>query len=183
MAWFNKGAQPAPQLTPATIARACAFFDAQGWHYQVDEEDGSVYLGLNGALLRILEADAVLGIMSQGEAAGEGEDVAAQVLQWITQWHAGKVAPTGYVNLDEDSNRVTANFFAAMPRAWDYSDAQFEDNLVAYLEMTALCAREFFQEFNPAFLQEVDGGSDGEGADTAADGATDGAADGTPGSE
>lgn len=181
MAWFNKDAQPAPQLTPATIARACALLDANGWQYQVDEEDGSVYLGLNGALLRILEADAILGIMSQADAAGEGQAVAEQVLQWIAQWHAGKVAPTAYVNLDEDSNRVTANFFAAMPRAWDYSDAQFEDNFMAYMEMTALCAREFLQEFNPAFLQEIEGGSAGEGADTAADGATDGATDGAPG--
>lgn len=152
MAWFNDAPAHGPALAPASAARARALFDAEGFNYHW--EDDVLYTGFQGIPMNILDTELVLAVGSQLETELNAEEYADQMLNWVRQWHGSHFAPTCHVYVDEDTSTAGLRIDVALPKAWEYTDAQFQDNLMAFIEALTECGVEFLKEFNPGYFEE-----------------------------
>lgn len=144
------------ELTPLTIERVRAFFNAQGWQYHDGSAQESVRTGFNGMGLEINRVAPNLFVTTSVAVEDVTADRYPEVLAWVERQNNTKAFPTATALKDEGRNLAALGVSYTIPGYWEHTDEQFAAHLTTGIESVLNTAREFLSEFAPAVLERLD---------------------------
>lgn len=175
MAWWNN---PAGGQTPeVSLERVAAWFDAQGFAYELTEDNPGLAAGFGryGYVIEVL--DDIMAIHARfWTNLPDDEATATGVRGLLSQFNRSRVVPTLASFVDDDGHQMAAQIPVFI--AQGLNDDQLDDALSTCLETIEDCFDDLAEALG------IDGGADGaDGDGDRADGADggDGGADGADG--
>ena len=175
MAWWNN---PAGGRTPeVSLERVAAWFDANGFAYELTEDNPGIAAGFGryGYVIEVLDDSMAVHARFWTDLPDD-EATTAGVRSLLSQFNRSRVVPTLASFVNDDGHQMAAQIPVFI--AQGLNDDQLDDALGTCLEVIEDCFDDLAEALGIDDADGADGGDDGgAGDDDGADGGDDGTHD------